>query len=521
LVRAGFVRRQYGDEYYELLRHVKKIFDPADLMNPGKIINPDADAMVKNLRRADKILPEKIETELLFDKDELALELEQCYGCGLCLSREPDLRMCPVYRALGEETGSPRAKANLLHFWVTGQLEDRDFKSAEFRKFLDLCVNCRACVQQCPSGVDIPSLISVARAEYVRRKGLRRAEKVLSGNRYLGALGSIFGALANYVMRSGVFKRVLEKTVGIDRQREMPGFARGSFLTAGRRYLATMGPIENPVDKVAYFVDTYANYNDHELGYAVIDVLRANGIEVILPEQLPAPLPAIVYGDVKRAKKDLAYSVRHLAKAVRDGYKIVCSEPSAALCLKEELRRYVDGADAKLVCENTYELMSYLLGLYREGKLKPIEASKDKGLLRRYTPRNDSVTGSGGEEQGAEAGEPAEYVYHLPCHLCAVGQERASIELLEGLCGVKVTDLKAGCCGLAGTYGMQKKNYELSSNISAGLWAALRSSGSEHVLTECSACAMQIRHISDCVVRHPIKILAGAYGKSAKERICG
>jgi Fe-S oxidoreductase len=517
LVRAGFVRRQYGDEYYELLCHVKKIFDPADLMNPGKIINSDADAMVKNLRRGDKILPEKIETELLFDKGELALELEQCYGCGLCLSREPDLRMCPVYRALGEETGSPRAKANLLHFWVTGQLEDRDFESAEFRKFLDLCVNCRACVQQCPSGVDIPSLISVARAEYVRRKGLRRAEKVLSGNRYLGALGSIFGALANYVMRSGIFKRVLEKTVGIDRQREMPGFARGSFLTAGRRYLAAMGPIENPADKVAYFVDTYANYNDHELGYAVLDVLRANGIEVILPEQLPAPLPAIVYGDVKRAKKDLAYSAKHLAEAAREGYKIVCSEPSAALCLKEELRRYVEGADAKVVSENTYELMSYLLGLYREGKLRSPSHAGEKPRVKRGAKYGgagvEERVGSGGEEQGAEASEPAEYVYHLPCHLCAVGQERASIELLEGLCGVKVTDLKAGCCGLAGTYGMQKKNYELSSNISAGLWAALRSSGCEHVLTECSACGMQIRHISDCLVTHPIKILAGAYGK--------
>jgi len=517
LVRAGFVRRQYGDEYYELLCHVKKIFDPADLMNPGKIINSDADAMVKNLRRADKILPGKIETELLFDKDELALELEQCYGCGLCLSREPDLRMCPVYRALGEETGSPRAKANLLHFWVTGQLEDRDFESAEFRKFLDLCVNCTACVQQCPSGVDIPSLIGVARAEYVRRKGLRRAEKVLSGNRYLGALGSFFGALANYVVRSGIFKWVLEKTVGIDRQREMPSFARGSFLAAGRRHLAAMGPIENPVDKVAYFVDTYANYNDHELGYAVLDVLRANGIEVTLPEQLPAPLPAIVYGDVKRAKKDLAYSVRHLAKAVRDGYKIVCSEPSAALCLKEELRRYVEGADAKLVCENTYELMSYLLGLYREGKLRSPGHAGEKPRVKRGAKYGGAAVeervGSGGEGQGAEAGEPEEYVYHLPCHLCAVGQERASIELLEGLCGVKVTDLKAGCCGLAGTYGMQKKNYELSSNISAGLWAALRSSGCEHVLTECSACGMQIRHISDCVVTHPIKILAEAYGK--------
>ena len=86
--------------------------------------------------------------------------------------------------------------------------------------------------------------------------------------------------------------------------------------------MAACEPIAEPIDKVAYFVDTYANYNDHELGFAVIDVLRANGAEVILPKQLPAPLPAITYGDVKRAKKDLAYSVKYLAEAVREGYRI-------------------------------------------------------------------------------------------------------------------------------------------------------------------------------------------------------
>lgn len=83
----------------------------------------------------------------------------------------------------------------------------------------------------------------------------------------------------------------------------------------------------NPVDKVAYFVDTYANFNDHELGFAVLDVLRHNGVEVILPDQRPSPLPAIVYGDVRLAKRDLAYSIKHLAQAVREGCKVVCSEP--------------------------------------------------------------------------------------------------------------------------------------------------------------------------------------------------
>jgi Fe-S oxidoreductase len=202
-----------------------------------------------------------------------------------------------------------------------------------------------------------------------------------------------------------------------------------------------------------------------------------------LPKQLPAPLPAIVYGNVKRARRDLSYSVRHLAKAVRDGYKIVCSEPSAALCLKDELRHFVAGEDARLVSENTYELMNYLLSLYNQGKLKLRVAASSEAW--RW-----------------------EYVYHLPCHLCAVGDGTASIKLLQELCGVKVVDLKAGCCGLAGTFGMQKKNYDLSSQIASGLKEALEKSPIKNVLTECAACKMQIEHISDCTVRHPIKILA-------------
>jgi len=95
--------------------------------------------------------------------------------------------------------------------------------------------------------------------------------------------------------------------------------------------------------------------------------------------------------------------------------------------------------------------------------------------------------------------------------LCAVGEVGASIELLEKLCNLSVTDLKTGCCGLAGTFGMQKKNYDLSAQIARGLAEALESTSSKHVLTECSACKMQIEHISEAIVRHPIKILAEAY----------
>jgi len=485
LVRAAFVRRQYGDEFYDLLCGVKRIFDPKGVLNPGKIINDDADIMVKNIRAQKRILPQRTfgKCGMFFSKDEVELELEQCSGCGICRSTESELRMCPVFRALTEELNTSRAKVNILRFWATGQLEDEDFASAEFRKFLDLCVNCKMCAVDCPSGVDVSKLMTAARAEYVRRKGLRRAEFVLGHNRYLSILGSMFGPISNFVMRLGITKWLLEKATGIDRRRAMPKFAWGSFLAAGRKYLEALGPVDRPVDRVAYFVDTFANYNDHELGYAVINVLRHNDIDVVLPKQRPAPLPAIVYGDVKTAKRDLAYSVKHLAKAVRDGCKIICSEPSAALCLQQELGHYVSGEDAKLVSDNTFELMGYLLALKRQGKLKKCE----KKISR-------------------------EYVYHTPCHLFAIDACGASIELLRQLCGLEVTDLKAGCCGLAGTFGMQKKNYQLSEAISASLKEALDNCDTQYVLTECAACGMQIEHISDKIVRHPVKVLAECCG---------
>ncbi|MHC4616526.1 MAG: anaerobic glycerol-3-phosphate dehydrogenase subunit C [Planctomycetota bacterium] len=482
LVRAAFVRQQYGDEFYELLCKIKNIFDPEGLMNPGKIISHDVDVMVKHLRAENRIVPERLKSDLLFEQDELAFELGQCNGCGVCLSREADLRMCPVFRALGEELGSSRAKANILRFWATGQLDEEAVGSPEFRKFLDLCVNCKACSVECPSGVDVSKLIAAARAAYAERRRLRRAEFVLSHNRYLGVLGSAFRPVSNFVMRLPVTKWLLEKTTGLDKRRDMPEFASRSFLRAGRKYLASGGPIGGPVDKVAYFVDTYADYNDHELGFAVLEVLRHNDIEVILPKQRPTPLPAIVYGDVKTARRDLAYSVRHLGRVVREGYKIVCSEPSAALCLQQELRHFVAGEDAKLVAENTFELMSYLVESFKQGRLKPATKSISR-----------------------------EFAYHCPCHLCAIGGVGASTELLEKVCGVKVVDLGSSCCGLAGTFGMQKKNYDLSSKISEGLVGSLESKSVKYVLTECSACKMQIEHISNCIVSHPIKILADAY----------
>jgi len=483
LVRAGFIKKQYGAEYYEVLRAIKNVFDPGGLMNPGKIINDDADVMIKNLRASRMVVGERAETNLLFGPNEFRFEIEQCNGDGVCLSTQPGARMCPVYRALGEELACSRAKANLLRAWITGMMSEGDFESEEFKKILGMCINCRMCSVECPSGVDVSRLVVEARAEYVKRKGLSKAEWALVRNRYMSIAGSLFGPLSNFVMGLRAFKWVMEKVIGLDKRRGMPGFERGAFVRKGRKYLAKQEPIEKPADKVAYFVDSFANYNDHELGFAVIKVLRANGIDVVLPSQRPAPLPGIAYGDLAVARRDLGYIVEHLAPLVEAGYKIVCSEPSAALCLKDDLGLLIDSEQAKSVSENTYELMGYLNGLFKEGKLREVAAE-----------------------------EKREFVYHAPCHLCVLGGSEASIELLAGIGGGRITDISAGCCGLAGTCGMQKKNFELSVAIGKEMVEAIEAMGAENVLTECAACKMQIEQLTDKKVIHPVKILANLYG---------
>ncbi len=489
LVRAAFIRKQFGNEYYEILRQIKKIFDPSNILNPGKIISDRTDIMTQDLRGKNKIIDERVKTKLNFKPDEFKFELVQCSGCGVCRSNEEGLRMCPVFRATGDEMFSSRARANLLSAWAKGILTEQDLESKKFREILATCLNCRACVIDCPSGVDVPKMMMEVRTKLTKS----RTAKILASNRYMSMLASAFAPLSNIFMSLAPARWIMQILTGIDKRRKMPKFGFSTFIRKANKYLAEQPKLQNPVDKVAYFTDTFVNYNDHELGFAVIKFLRFNNIDVTIPKQRPAPLPAIVYGDIKTSKKDLEYNVQSLSEAVRQGYKIVCSEPSAALCLKEDLRFFIDSSEAKMVSENTYELFEYLKNLMNQNKLDSCLRGNDSSPFRRRL--NGNV-----------------FVHHTPCHLLALGDKPTSIKVLKELAGIDVKELDGGCCGIAGTFGMQKKNYELSMQIGRKLAEKIEKSGADVVLTECSTCKMQIEHITGKKVEHPIKILAKACG---------
>ncbi|MFC1764253.1 FAD-linked oxidase C-terminal domain-containing protein [Planctomycetota bacterium] len=482
LVRAGFVRRQYGEAYYQVLKDLKNTFDPQGLLNPGKILNDDPDIMVKNLRRSPALVAQRLQSPLQFEDNELAHELFQCNGCGLCRSENAALRMCPVFRALGDELGTSRAKINVLDYWMTGQLQTRDYESREFRHFLDLCINCRACQQQCPSGVDTAKLMGAVRAQYTQRRHLRRGEWVLSNNRFLSRAGAALAPVSNLCTRLPLVGWVMEKTIGLDRRRRLPSFAQGAFLPMARRYLLDNEPVTEPVDRVVYFVDTFVNFHDHDLGYTVLDVLALNRIEVVLPKQRPAPLPAISYGHTRRARQDFAYTARHLLPWVEQGYTVICSEPSAALALKQETRHYLSRTQAQRLADHSMDLMDYLYRLYTQGALLgPSVALTDP------------------------------YLYHQPCHREVNGPEQTTIRLLQQWGGADIRDLAAGCCGLAGTYGLQKKNARISQRMAQTLRLRLAEEPLGQVLTECAACQMQIEHTTGRSALHPIQVVARAY----------
>lgn len=479
LVRAAFIQKQYGKEYYELLKEVKSIFDPTGLLNPGKILNDDPQVMERNLRTpaAD---PATGRSALLLGPQEFRFEAEQCSGCGACLSQAQGSRMCPVFRGMNEELFTSRAKANLLRTWSNPPEDLEPFDKHALRRILSLCVNCKMCSIQCPAGVDVSKLIIEARSRLARDTGFTVTELALSHNRLLSRVASAFAPLSNWVLGLPVSRYLMEKTLGLDRTRRFPRFQRGSFIQMGRKHLEQQPAILQPADRAVYFVDTYANWNDHDLGMAVLNLLRKLDVEIAIPHQRPAPLPAYVYGHLEAAVKDLDYNCRHLFSYVRKGSKVVCSEPSAALCLKEEMKYLLDSEEARCIADHTVELMDYLAGLEMQGRFKKIINQK---------------THTGGR-----------IAYHAPCHLQALRTGTSTVDLL-GRMGVEVIDLNGGCCGLAGTAGMQRKNHEMTEAIGGLLRRRIEQVCPDLILTECAACAMQIEHLTGVPVMHPAKLI--------------
>jgi FAD/FMN-containing dehydrogenase/Fe-S oxidoreductase len=528
LSRTWFVKRQFGP-LYDVFREVKRIFDPGNLLNPGKVVADVPQPLTKNLRpaREDGLMAEPVERNSFRSRDEAAavrsssaltsesqvngmhsvlpaeptkatdksMELHLiwqdtlaptanlCNGCGRCRTQSPDARMCPIFRFAPAEEASPRAKANLMRSVISGELDASELTKDSLKSLADLCVNCHQCRLECPAGVDIPKLMIEAKAQYVASNGIDMTDWIVTRLDMVSRWASLLAPLSNWALHNRAMRWLLEKTVGIAQGRKLPRISSSTFLRRAEKLRLTR-PSRRAGGKVLYFVDLYANWFDVQLAEAFVAVMQHHGISVYVhPHQRASGMAKIAVGDVDRAKVLAARNVALLAEAIRQGYDIVATEPSAVLCLTHEYRHLLDDDDVRLVAAHTSEACTYLWRLHEAGKLE-----------LDFRPIN-LVLG-----------------YHTPCHLKALDVGTPGERLLKLIPGLSVRHIERGCSGMAGTYGLKRANYRNSLRAGWGLVRALRDPSIDLGTTECSACKMQMEQGTTKPTIHPLKILALAYG---------
>lgn len=490
LARTPWMEKQFP-ALMPVFREIKRIFDPKNILNPGKIVGSDPARPAWPFRKgqgAETIEPKattgsKPELEIapmplvLYSQDSLVNEVRKCNACGDCRVRVAPSRMCPMFRATGDEAATPRAKANTLMAVLenAAEMSNEDVKSVA-----KLCVHCTRCRSECKAGIDIPTLMLEAKAAHFVVRGFDRGEWLIARTERLAALAGTFAFTANSLLSWKWSRWLMEKAVGLSRKRMLHRFTHRTYLR--RRLVQRLFRREAAgTRKFAYFIDTFANYNDPLIAEATVAILEYHGFGVHVPQrQRGSGMAQLSVGDIERARANAAYNVRTLAELVRDGYTIVCSEPTAALAIRTEYPRLLQGDDANLVASNTVEMTALLADLQVNGELKPFIRELDYRIG-----------------------------HHAPCHLKSLGTVAAPA-LLATIPKLKVTPLDVGCSGSAGPWGLTKVNFETSMRIGEPVFAAL--AGRDYGATECSTCRMQIQQGCGLRTLHPVQWLALGYG---------
>jgi FAD/FMN-containing dehydrogenase/Fe-S oxidoreductase len=501
LSRTPFLAKQYGP-LVNVFRELKQIFDPQGILNPGKIVPIAPTRMTQHIRASGvhvagpeangtattqpEVVPAQkpFELQLSWTPEEIESSARICNGCGICRTTSPDTRMCPIFRMNPREEASPRAKANIMRGLLAGNLPGDTLLQDVCKEVADLCVHCHMCRIECPSNVDIPKLMLEAKAAYVNTNGLTLHDRLLTRIDTLAAFAGRLPGIANWAFGNPQARWLLEKVTGIAQGRKLPRLARRSFLQhAAMRRLHH--PPRTSAEKIVYFVDTYANHFDTQLGEALVRVMRHNGVAVFVrQDQVQAGMPMIAAGALDPARDVAAQNVAALAESVRQGYTVVATEPSAVLALTHEYPTLLDNdEDALAVAQHTQEACHYLWQMHLRGRLK-----------LDFHPQRISVG------------------YHVPCHLRALGVGAPAENLLRLVPGMKVNRLEKGCSGMAGLWGIKRENHRASLRAGLELISTVRDGPFQIGTTECSTCKMQMEQGSDKPTIHPIKLLALAYG---------
>lgn len=398
--------------------------------------------------------------------------LDECIKCNICTAH------CPVSAVTDRFPGPKYVGPQGQRFREPGQPESPDHS-------VDYCSGCRVCNDVCPTGVRIAEINARARAQIVAKSGVPLRNRLLGRNELLGKLGNIAPSLANLALHNPVSRILAERFVGVARKAPLPRWSESGSLrewlqrTARKRL---RGP-----NKVVYFHGCATQYYEPFVGKATIAVLEHNGFEVIVPPQNCCGLPMLSNGEFGPARDYHQRNAATLSSFARGGFPIIGTSTSCTLTLKEEAPELLDMHDerSQQLAHGTWDIFEWLRELHAEGKMRTD-----------FRP------------------VPLKLPYHAPCQQRAHRIGKPALEILGLIPELELSESHARCCGIAGTYGYKSEKYQIAMDVGEELFRFVRDQGTGVRFTACDSetCRWQLEHGTAIPSRHPIEILAAAYG---------
>ena len=479
-VRSPFLERYFGPQVYDAFRQVKKLFDPAGLMNPGVIIDPNP--MDQDLRYGPKykVLPEPTEYHYREDGG-FAAAVEMCNGDGACLQKLVGT-MCPSYRATRNEQDSTRGRANALRLAMTGKFGSDGLTDPRLFEVLDLCLSCKSCRSECPSNVDLTRLKSEFLQKYHDAHGLPLRERIIANSPRMAAMVAGWKApIMNWFQSTWLVRKVLEKIVGFDSRRKAPDYARVSFTKWFNKRPKPNGQLTK---KVVLFDDTYLKYHQTEVGISAVELLESCGYEVILANAGCCQRPRISHGFLRKAKLKGEKTLRNLDLYIQQGLKIVVCEPGCCSALTDDLPDLIDDEQlGRRIKANVMMIDQFLATDLQQGNLDCRFTSPFSRIL-----------------------------IHGHCHQKSLFGTIAMQNLLDRVPGISVEQIDSGCCGMAGSFGYEREHYDLSMQIGQErLFPAIRNRPKDTAVVACGfSCRHQIADGTGTKALHWVQTLRGA-----------
>lgn len=410
-----------------------------------------------------------------WDKGALDKEVERvfdiCTGCRMCF------KFCPSFPAMfkfvDDQPGGEGHVGNMT--------------PVQIETVVDLCYQCKLCDVECPYTpdkhefqLDFPRLMLRYVAQRSKRDGIPLGRKVLANPDMAGKMASLTPKLANWANNTSFHRAILEKMLGIHKDKELPKFHGETFQKWwDKNWIQYDRRPEN--GKVALFYTCFVNYNNPQLGQDAVKVLDRNKVSVVCPNQNCCGMPALEAGDIDFAKKQAQQNVDNLLPLVRRGMKVLAINPTCSYTIRKEYGELLGTPEAKEVADNTMDLMEYL------GKLRT------DGVLDKDFKSN-----------------PGKVAYHVPCHLRAQKIGYKSRDIIKSIPGASVT-LITECCGHDGTWAMRKEHFEDSLKWGAKAFAGMKDETAQTHATDCPLAAIQFHQATGIMPVHPVQVLLKAY----------